>query len=247
MSIIKTKISVDKPNVKCYIIFVGNYPVKKKRNDSKMKKIIAALMCAAFLTACAGSSPEVTEAPAAETALSETSEETTVTASETTAVTTAATTTETTTVFTPKEIPFEDTVQNAYERLLASFETEHGIVYPDDYGGVYSYAGTLFVNITENTPPESYTEVLGDYTCVRFETVKRSFNRLTEISLEAKALLDEQFGVEECFVDVPENTAAVTIRNEDPKKAQIFLKSVTDKSFTLDELSISMAEPEEEN
>ncbi len=246
MSIIKTKISVDKPNVKCYIIFVGNYPVKKKRNDSKMKKIIAALMCAAFLTACAGSSPEVTEAPAAETALSETSEETTVTASETTAVTTAETTTETT-VFTQKEIPFEDTVQNAYERLLASFETEHGIVYPDDYGGVYSYAGTLFVNITENTPPESYTEVLGDYTCVRFETVKRSFNRLTEISLEAKALLDEQFGVEECFVDVPENTAAVTIRNEDPKKAQIFLKSVTDKSFTLDELSISMAEPEEEN
>ncbi|WP_432651340.1 hypothetical protein [Huintestinicola sp.] len=211
-----------------------------------MKKIIAALMCAAFLTACAGSSPEVTEAPAAETALSETSEETTVTASETTAVTTAETTTETT-VFTQKEIPFEDTVQNAYERLLASFETEHGIVYPDDYGGVYSYAGTLFVNITENTPPESYTEVLGDYTCVRFETVKRSFNRLTEISLEAKALLDEQFGVEECFVDVPENTAAVTIRNEDPKKAQIFLKSVTDKSFTLDELSISMAEPEEEN
>ena len=46
---------------------------------------------------------------------------------------------------------------------------------------------------------------------------------------------------------VPENTAAVTIRNEDPKKAQNFLKTVTDKSCALDELSISMAEPEEEN
>ncbi|MDY3792169.1 MAG: hypothetical protein SOZ56_06780 [Oscillospiraceae bacterium] len=217
-----------------------------------MKKTIAALMCAAVLTACAGGSPEetapVTEAPESESTVSETapvtSEETTTV---TTTVTTSATTTEATTEFTQKEIPFEDTVQNAYERLLASFETERGIVYPEDYGGVYSYAGTLFVNITESEPPESYTKVLADYTCIRYQTVERSFNRLTEISLEARDLLDEQFGVEECFVDVPENTAAVTIRNEDPKKAQNFLKTVTDKSFALDELSISMAEPEEEN
>ena len=101
------------------------------------------------------------------------------------------------------------------------------------------------MNITESEPPESYTSVLGDYTCVRYETVERSFNRLTEISLEAKALLDEEFGVDEYFVDVPDNTAAVTIRNEDPKKAQNFLKTVETKSFTLDELSISMAETDD--
>lgn len=225
--------------------------MKEKRNDNGMKKIAAALICAAFLTACvsggdgAVTDETVSEAPVlgdsfAET-VTEASSETTVTTTETT----AETTTETTTVFTQREIPFEDTVQNAYERLMASFETESGIVYPDDYGGVYSYAGTLFVNITENEPPESYTSVLGDYTCVRYETVERSFNRLTEISLEAKELLDEEFGVDEYFVDVPDNTAAVTIRNEDPKKAQNFLKTVETKSFTLDELSISMAETDD--
>lgn len=225
--------------------------MKEKRNDNGMKKIAAALICAAFLTACvsggdsAVTDETVSEAPVLGDSFTETvteaSSETTVTTTETT----AETTTETTTVFIQREIPFEDTVQNAYERLMASFETESGIVYPDDYGGVYSYAGTLFVNITENEPSESYTSVLGDYTCVRYETVERSFNRLTEISLEAKELLDEEFGVDEYFVDVPDNTAAVTIRNEDPKKAQNFLKTVETKSFTLDELSISMAETED--
>ena len=217
--------------------------MKEKRNDNGMKKIAAALICAAFLTACvsdgdsAVTDETVSEAPVLGDSFTETVTET---SSETT-----VTTTETTTEATTADIPFEDTVQNAYERLMASFETESGIVYPDDYGGVYSYAGTLFVNITENEPPESYTSVLGDYTCVRFETVERSFNRLTEISLEAKELLDEEFGVDEYFVDVPDNTAAVTIRNEDPKKAQNFLKTVETKSFTLDELSISMAETDD--
>lgn len=217
--------------------------MKEKRNDNEMKKIAAALICAAFLTACvsggdgAVTDETVSEAPVLGDSFTETVTET---SSETTVTTTEATTEATT-----ADIPFEDTVQNAYERLMASFETESGIVYPDDYGGVYSYAGTLFVNITENEPPESYTSVLGDYTCVRYETVERSFNRLTEISLEAKELLDEEFGVDEYFVDVPDNTAAVTIRNEDPKKAQNFLKTVETKSFTLDELSISMAETED--
>ncbi len=217
--------------------------MKEKRNDNGMKKIAAALICAAFLTACvsggdgAVTDETVSEAPVLGDSFTETVTET---SSETTVTTTEATTEATT-----ADIPFEDTVQNAYERLMASFETESGIVYPDDYGGVYSYAGTLFVNITENEPPESYTSVLGDYTCVRYETVERSFNRLTEISLEAKELLDEEFGVDEYFVDVPDNTAAVTIRNEDPKKAQNFLKTVETKSFTLDELSISMAETDD--
>lgn len=217
--------------------------MKEKRNDNGMKKIAAALICAAFLTACvsggdgAVTDETVSEAPVLGDSFTETVTET---SSETTVTTTEATTEATT-----ADIPFEDTVQNAYERLMASFETESGIVYPDDYGGVYSYAGTLFVNITESEPPESYTSVLGDYTCVRYETVERSFNRLTEISLEAKALLDEEFGVDEYFVDVPDNTAAVTIRNEDPKKAQNFLKTVETKSFTLDELSISMAETDD--
>lgn len=217
--------------------------MKEKRNDNGMKKIAAALICAAFLTACASGGDSavtdetVSEAPVLGDSFTETVTET---LSETTVTTTEATTEATT-----ADIPFEDTVQNAYERLMASFETESGIVYPDDYGGVYSYAGTLFVNITESEPPESYTSVLGDYTCVRYETVERSFNRLTEISLEAKELLDEEFGVDEYFVDVPDNTAAVTIRNEDPKKAQNFLKTVETKSFTLDELSISMAETDD--
>lgn len=217
--------------------------MKEKRNDNGMKKIAAALICAAFLTACvsggdsAVTDETVSEAPVLGDSFTETVTET---SSETT-----VTTTETTTEATTADIPFEDTVQNAYQRLMASFETESGIVYPDDYGGVYSYAGTLFVNITENEPPESYTSVLGDYTCVRYETVERSFNRLTEISLEAKELLDEEFGVDEYFVDVPDNTAAVTIRNEDPKKAQNFLKTVETKSFALDELSISMAETDD--
>ncbi len=217
--------------------------MKEKRNDNEMKKIAAALICAAFLTACvsggdsAVTDETVSEAPVLGDSFTETVTET---SSETT-----VTTTETTTEATTADIPFEDTVQNAYQRLMASFETESGIVYPDDYGGVYSYAGTLFVNITENEPPESYTSVLGDYTCVRYETVERSFNRLTEISLEAKELLDEEFGVDEYFVDVPDNTAAVTIRNEDPKKAQNFLKTVETKSFALDELSISMAETDD--
>lgn len=221
--------------------------MKEKRNDNGMKKIAAALICAAFLTACvSGGDSAVTDETVSETpVLGDSFTETiTETPSETT-VTTTETTAETTTVFTQRNVPFEDTVQNAYERLMASFETESGIVYPDDYGGVYSYAGTLFVNITESEPPESYTSVLGDYTCVRYETVERSFNRLTEISLEAKELLDEEFGVDEYFVDVPDNTAAVTIRNEDPKKAQNFLKTVETKSFALDELSISMAETED--
>ncbi len=217
--------------------------MKEKRNDNGMKKIAAALICAAFLTACvsggdsAVTDETVSEAPVLGDSFTETVTET---SSETT-----VTTTETATEASTADIPFEDTVQNAYQRLMASFETESGIVYPDDYGGVYSYAGTLFVNITENEPPESYTSVLGDYTCVRYETVERSFNRLTEISLEAKELLDEEFGVDEYFVDVPDNTAAVTIRNEDPKKAQNFLKTVETKSFTLDELSISMAETDD--
>lgn len=217
--------------------------MKEKRNDNGMKKIAAALICAAFLTACvSGGDSAVTDEPVSEApVLGDSFTETvTETSSETT-----VTTTETATEASTADIPFEDTVQNAYQRLMASFETESGIVYPDDYGGVYSYAGTLFVNITENEPPESYTSVLGDYTCVRYETVERSFNRLTEISLEAKELLDEEFGVDEYFVDVPDNTAAVTIRNEDPKKAQNFLKTVETKSFTLDELSISMAETDD--
>ena len=217
--------------------------MKKKRNDNEMKKIAAVLICAAFLTACvSGGDSAVTDEPVSEApVLGDSFTETVMETSSETTVTTTEATTEATTA----DIPFEDTVQNAYERLMASFETESGIVYPDDYGGVYSYAGTLFVNITESEPPESYTSVLGDYTCVRYETVERSFNRLTEISLEAKELLDEEFGVDEYFVDVPDNTAAVTIRNEDPKKAQNFLKTVETKSFTLDELSISMAETDD--
>ncbi len=213
-----------------------------------MKKLLAAVCCAALLTACAPKAEEsevVTEESLTLGSSSiETTAETTVTTTETTTVTTTVTETETTTEFTKREIPFEDTAQNAYEQLLASFETEHGVVYPETYGGVYSYGGTLFVNITENNPSEIYTDVLGNHTCVRYKTVKHSIDRLTEICLEATELLDAEFGVAEYYIDIPANTAAVTITKGDPKKAQNFLKTVADKSFTLDELSINMAETE---
>ncbi len=165
-----------------------------------------------------------------EAASSETTEETTATEE----------TTEETTV--TAELPFEDTPENAYARLSLSFQSENGAVYPDDYGGVYSYGGTLFVAITEYTPPEYYTSLLSDYTCVRYKTVANSLNRLTEIAKKTAELLDPDFGVYEYFADVPSNKAAVSITEGDPKKAQNYLRTVADLGFTLSDVEISMAE-----
>lgn len=226
-----------------------------------MKRVIlfAALICV-MLSGCAsdGQTPDddVTQTPAAVTegvtdAANEVPIETETTTSQTTTVTTTETTTETTTVTTTEtttvtELPFEDTPTNAYQRLYASFETDDGIVFPDDYAGTYSYFGKLYIAITEYQPSEAYTDILGDYTCVSYKTVRRSFNYLSEVSTKAAELLEPEFGVAEYFVDVPINKAAVAIKTGDPKAAQRYLKTIEDLGFTLDELEIVMAEAETE-
>ena len=143
------------------------------------------------------------------------------------------------------ELEFEDTPQNAYTRLTMSFQTTGSTVYPDDYGGVYSYGKNLFVAITEKEPSEYYTDLLSQYTCVRYQTVAHSMNELTAIGEKAKEILDPDFGVKEVFIDVPNNRAAVSITNGDPRSAQDFLKTLDDVGFTLNEVEISMAETEE--
>lgn len=153
--------------------------------------------------------------------------------------------TDETTAVTETEFPFEDTIENAYRRLMLSFDTENGTVYPDDFAGVYSFAGTLFVSLTVPEPPAAYTDILDGYTCVRFRSASRSYNELEKAAASAAELLEERFGVAEYYVDAPSNKAAVVIINEDPKSAQNYLKSLSGLDFTLDEIAISMADPEE--
>ena len=98
---------------------------------------------------------------------------TTTTSTETTTVTTTPQTEEF--VVTTAELPFEDTALNAYERLSLSFVQPDGNeIAPDDYAGAYAYGGTLFVCMTSRSPGEYYTDLLADYTCVRYKTVKHS-------------------------------------------------------------------------
>ncbi|MCM1522832.1 MAG: hypothetical protein NC120_00045 [Ruminococcus sp.] len=139
-------------------------------------------------------------------------------------------------------LPFEDTPENAYIRLNSAFDTENNGTYPDDYSGSYSYGGTLFVAITTYSPSDFYRDLLSEYTCVRYVTVSKSLNELTEIGRRAAELLEPEFGVYEYFADVPSNKAAVSILSGDPKAAQNFLKTVPDAGFYLEELEISMAD-----
>lgn len=176
---------------------------------------------------------EDTAEPAEEASAQTTTETTTAPVTETTAVTT--------------ELPFEDTPENAYERLRLSFITPEGDeIAPVDYGGVYSYFGTLYVAVTEDEPSEYYTSLLDGYTCVRYTTVSRSFNYLSNVCERAVELLDPEFGVEEFYIDVPGNKACAAILEGDPKTAQNFLKTVEDLDFELGDLEIVMADPPEQ-
>lgn len=210
-------------------------------NKIKLMTAVMMILAAAVMTACTSSEPAVTE----QTTETSPVETTTVTETETETVTTTAepvTESETTTV-TTEELPFEDTPENAYERLTRSFiQPDGNEIAPDDYAGVYSYAGTLFVALTVSEPTEYYTELFDGYTCVRYRTVKRSFNELTEISRKAAELLEPEFGVAECYIDVPSNKAAVSIIEGDPKSAQNYLKTLTDIGFELHDVEITMAE-----
>lgn len=173
-----------------------------------------------------------------------------VTSTELSTQTTTETTTETTVTETESErsettaLPFEDTPENAYIRLNSAFEMEDGVLYPDDYSGSYSYAGTLFVAITTYNPSDFYRGILSDYTCVQYVTVSKSLNQLTDIGKRAAELLEPEFGVYEYYADVPSNKAAVSILSGDPKSAQNYLKTVTDLGFYLEDLEISMEQTE---
>lgn len=221
------------------------------------KKIMPLLLAAALAgctapslsdetqTAAVSETETVSEAATEEASVTETTTTVSVTETTTSATTTETTTEETTTVTT--ELPFEDTPENAYSRLSMSFQTENGTVYPEDYGGVYSYGGTLYISITEYTPSEYYTDLLSEYSCVRYQKVTHSLNELSGIAKKAAELLDPEFAVMEYYVDVPSNKAAVSITEGDPKKAQNYLKTVADLGFTLNEVEISMADvPETE-
>lgn len=216
------------------------------------------ILCAALITAAgmlfaactqpsdngsSETSSPVTGETQSETVTEEsTSETTTVTTTE--ATTTTVTTTETTAI-TTEELPFEDTPENAYQRLLRSFVTPEGDeIAPDDYAGVYSYFGKLFVAITTSQPSEYYTSLLEEYTCVKYTTVKYSFNELTRVCESAQKLFsDSEFTVSSCYVDVPINKAAIEI-NGDPKKAQNYLKGLPELDFELSMLEIVIAEEE---
>ena len=126
-----------------------------------MKRI---LLTAAVLMLCSCS--QGTSAPQTVTVVSsETTQSVTeaVTETETTAETTSDITTETASVTTETEyVPvypdFEDTPENAYERLTISFRDGNGNeTAPDDYAGAYSYFGKMYICITEKEPSSYYT------------------------------------------------------------------------------------------
>ncbi len=223
-----------------------------KINFSAPQAVKAAALAAALslLTACNIPEAKQTETtiPVTVATVPETETTTTVTTTAPPVTTTVTTTTPvaTTTVMTTTELPFEDTPQNAYARLSASFMQDDGNeIAPEDYAGAYAYAGTLFICTTSAAPGDYYTSLLGDYTCVEYKKMKHSLYELTEICERAKEILDPDFDVDEVYVDVPSNKAAVTIKNGDYISARTFLMNTPDLGFTLDMIEVSMAEPEE--
>lgn len=206
-----------------------------------MKKLLPPVMAALLLASCGNNTLGASEGAVSQEVTVTLGTSDTVQTSETTTVTEEVTE-QTTTM---PQLEFEDTPQNAYTRLTMSFQSTGKTVYPDDYGGVYSYGKNLFVAITEKEPSEYYTSLLSEYTCVRYQTVAHSMNELTAIGEKAKEVLDPDFGVKEVFIDVPNNRAAVSITNGDPRSAQDYIKTLEDVGFTLNEVEISMADTEE--
>ena len=206
-----------------------------------MKRI---LLTAAVLMLCSCS--QGTSAPQTVTVVSsETTQSVTeaVTETETTAETTSDTTTEavsetTETEYVPVYPDFEDTPENAYERLTISFRDGKGNeTAPDDYAGAYSYFGKMYICITEKEPSSYYTDLLGEYTCISYKTVTHSFNELTEIARQASAELEGKYPVTDVFVDVPSNKAAVNIAEGDPKEIRTYLE---EREFPVDLLVITI-------
>ena len=219
----------------------------------KIHRLFAAVVLSFALGGCSDSpSTAVTDAPvtvsseetpAAESALNSSesiSESESISGSEIVTETENTTPAESETV--TSELPFEDTPENAYERLMLSFvQPDGGEIAPDDYGGVYSMFDTLYVAITTDEPSEYYTALFDGYTCISYTTVAVSFNELSRICEEAALLLDPDFDVTDYYVDVPSNKASVVISQGDPKTAQNFLKTIEDPGFDLHDLEIVMA------
>ena len=163
-----------------------------------------------------------------------TSEQTSETSTETTAAET------TTTEYVPVYPDFEDTPANAYERLLISFADEHGNeAAPDDYAGVYSYFGKMYVCITTDSPSDTYTDLLDEYTCVSYKTVTHSFNELTDTAKKAADILGRDYSVKQFLVDVPSNKAQVIVSEGDPVEMRTKLE---EQGFAVDLLEITIQE-----
>lgn len=199
--------------------------------------ITALLVTATLMCGCSADTQPV------QTQTAETEQETTAavtTTAETTTVTTTVTTEETT-EYVPVLPEFEDTPENAYARLDASFtNADGGQTAPDDYAGVYSYFGKLYVCITTDEPSDFYTELLSEYTCIQYKKVNHSFNELQGIANHAYELLDGRFSVTYAYVDVPSNKAAIELAEGDPRDVRTYLESLDSEDFPVDILQITL-------
>ncbi|MBR4224977.1 MAG: hypothetical protein IKR73_09220 [Oscillospiraceae bacterium] len=194
-------------------------------------------ICIAALVLCGcTSSPAQTQTEMTTTLVTTETETETSPPTETTTVTT----TETTTEYVREYPEFEDTPENAYERLKIAFTHADGSeTAPDDYAGVYSYFGKMYVCITTDEPSYFYTKLLGDYTCLTYKTVTHSFNELTNAAKRAAELLSDNWKVKDYVVDVPSNKAQVVVAEGDPIEMRTYLK---EKGFTIDLIEITIEE-----
>ena len=191
------------------------------------------MMCIAALTACTAQGGTASETTQTTTVAATITEQQTETSTETTEVTTTEITEEITTEVSYPE--FEDTPENAYERLNTYFNsTGEGL--PDTYAGSYSYFGKLYVCITTEEPPD-FCEILDGYTCTEYRRVSHSFNYLEQTADEAAYLVDNVFKVTDSYADVPSNKAVVVVENADPKDVRTYLET-QQLSFELSELTI---------
>ena len=199
--------------------------------------IITVSLLAVLLASC-GANGNVAETSAA--ADSTTAETTAVTTTEaTTSAATAPTTSETT--VTTTALPFEDTPENAFERLTGSFTQPDGSEKaPDTYAGMYSYFGKLYVCITTEEPEPYYTDLLGEYTCITYKTVNHSFNELSDVAEEVYDLIKNDFDVSYYYVDVPSNKAGIVLKSGDTKAVGDFLKEHEPLDFDRSEIVITV-------
>ena len=208
--------------------------------------IITVSLLAVLLTSCGAGTGNTADTPAASESTS--SETSAVTVPETAAsseeaaasVPTTVQTTVQTTVATTV-LPFEDTPENAFERLTGSFMQPDGSEKaPDTYAGMYSYFGKLYVCITTEEPEPYYTDLLGEYTCITYKTVNHSFNELSDVAEKVYDLIKNDFDVSYYYVDVPSNKAGIVLKSGDTKAVGDFLKEHEPLDFDRSEIVITV-------